>query len=122
MSIRKFKLSKLVIAVLCMAAAIFASFAMVACGTDNGSSEDKKYEAGYKIVLDEPLEFGAEIDYAAEISLPGAVVKDKNGEIVSYDIEYRITDSENKTISSEYSSFALNPGEYTVTKCLLQKG
>lgn len=98
-----------------MAAAIFASFAMVACGTDNGSSEDKKYEAGYKIVLDEPLEFGAEIDYAAEISLPGAVVKDKNGEIVSYDIEYRITDSENKTISSEYSSFALNPGEYTVT-------
>lgn len=115
MSIRKFKLSKLVIAVLCMAAAIFASFAMVACGTDNGSSEDKKYEAGYKIVLDEPLEFGAEIDYAAEISLPGAVVKDKNGEIVSYDIEYRITDSENKTISSEYSSFALNPGEYTVT-------
>ena len=115
MSIRKFRLSKLVIAVLCMAAAIFASFAMVACGTDNGSSEDKKYEAGYKIVLDEPLEFGAEIDYAAEISLPGAVVKDKNGEIVSYDIEYRITDSENKTISSEYSSFALNPGEYTVT-------
>ena len=115
MSIRKFKLSKLVIAVLCMAAAIFASFAMVACGTDNGSSEDKKYEAGYKIVLDEPLEFGAEIDYAAEISLPGAVVKDKNGEIVSYDIEYRITDSENKTISSEYSSFALKPGEYTVT-------
>ena len=115
MSIRKFKLSKLVIAVLCMAAAVFASFAMVACGTDNGSSEDKKYEAGYKIVLDEPLEFGAEIDYAAEISLPGAVVKDKNGEIVSYDIEYRITDSENKTISSEYSSFALNPGEYTVT-------
>lgn len=98
-----------------MAAAVFASFAMVACGTDNGSSEDKKYEAGYKIVLDEPLEFGAEIDYAAEISLPGAVVKDKNGEIVSYDIEYRITDSENKTISSEYSSFALNPGEYTVT-------
>ena len=98
-----------------MAAAIFASFAMVACGTDNGSSEDKKYEAGYKIVLDEPLEFGAEIDYAAEISLPGAVVKDKNGEIVSYDIEYRITDSENKTISSEYSSFALKPGEYTVT-------
>lgn len=98
-----------------MAAAIFASFAMTACGTDNGSSEDKKYEAGYKIVLDEPLEFGAEIDYAAEISLPGAVVKDKNGEIVSYDIEYRITDSENKTISSEYSSFALNPGEYTVT-------
>ena len=98
-----------------MAAAIFASFAMAACGTDNGSSEDKKYEAGYKIVLDEPLEFGAEIDYAAEISLPGAVVKDKNGEIVSYDIEYRITDSENKTISSEYSSFALNPGEYTVT-------
>lgn len=115
MSIRKSKLSKLVIAVLCMAAAIFASFAMVACGTDNGSSEDKKYEAGYKIVLDEPLEFGAEIDYAAEISLPGAVVKDKNGEIVSYDIEYRITDSENKTISSEYSSFALKPGEYTVT-------
>lgn len=115
MSIRKFRLSKLVIAVLCMAAAVFASFAMVACGTDNGSSEDKKYEAGYKIVLDEPLEFGAEIDYAAEISLPGAVVKDKNGEIVSYDIEYRITDSENKTISSEYSSFALNPGEYTVT-------
>ena len=115
MSIRKFKLSKLVIAVLCMAAAVFASFAMVACGTDNGSSEDKKYEAGYKIVLDEPLEFGAEIDYAAEISLPGAVVKDKNGEIVSYDIEYRITDSENKTISSEYSSFALKPGEYTVT-------
>ena len=98
-----------------MAAAVFASFAMVACGTDNGSSEDKKYEAGYKIVLDEPLEFGAEIDYAAEISLPGAVVKDKNGEIVSYDIEYRITDSENKTISSEYSSFALKPGEYTVT-------
>lgn len=98
-----------------MAAAIFASFAMAACGTDNGSSEDKKYEAGYKIVLDEPLEFGAEIDYATEISLPGAVVKDKNGEIVSYDIEYRITDSENKTISSEYSSFALNPGEYTVT-------
>ena len=98
-----------------MAAAVFASFAMVACGTDNGSSEDKKYEAGYKIVLDEPLEFGTEIDYAAEISLPGAVVKDKNGEIVSYDIEYRITDSENKTISSEYSSFALNPGEYTVT-------
>lgn len=98
-----------------MAAAIFASFAMVACGTDNGSSEDKKYEAGYKIVLDEPLEFGAEIDYAAEISLPSAVVKDKNGEIVSYDIEYRITDSENKTISSEYSSFALKPGEYTVT-------
>ena len=98
-----------------MAAAVFVSFAMVACGTDNGSSEDKKYEAGYKIVLDEPLEFGAEIDYAAEISLPGAVVKDKNGEIVSYDIEYRITDSENKTISSEYSSFALNPGEYTVT-------
>lgn len=98
-----------------MAAAVFASFAMVACGTNNGSSEDKKYEAGYKIVLDEPLEFGAEIDYAAEISLPGAVVKDKNGEIVSYDIEYRITDSENKTISSEYSSFALNPGEYTVT-------
>lgn len=98
-----------------MAAAIFASFAMVACGTDNGSSEDKKYEAGYKIVLDEPLEFGAEIDYTAEISLPGAVVKDKNGEIVSYDIEYRITDSENKTISSEYSSFALKPGEYTVT-------
>lgn len=98
-----------------MAAAIFASFAMTACGTDNGSSEDKKYEAGYKIVLDEPLEFGAEIDYAAEISLPGAVVKDKNGEIVSYDIEYRITDSENKTISSEYSSFALKPGEYTVT-------
>lgn len=98
-----------------MAAAVFASFAMVACGTDNGSSEDKKYEAGYKIVLDEPLEFGAEIDYAAEISLPGAVVKDKHGEIVSYDIEYRITDSENKTISSEYSSFALNPGEYTVT-------
>lgn len=98
-----------------MAAAVFASFAMVACGTDNGSSEDKKYEAGYKIVLDESLEFGAEIDYAAEISLPGAVVKDKNGEIVSYDIEYRITDSENKTISSEYSSFALNPGEYTVT-------
>ena len=115
MSIRKFKLSKLVIAVLCMAAAVFASFAMAACGTDNGSSEDKKYEAGYKIVLDEPLEFGAEIDYAAEISLPGAVVKDKNGEIVSYDIEYRITDSENKTISSEYSSFALKPGEYTVT-------
>lgn len=98
-----------------MAAAVFASFAMAACGTDNGSSEDKKYEAGYKIVLDEPLEFGAEIDYAAEISLPGAVVKDKNGEIVSYDIEYRITDSENKTISSEYSSFALKPGEYTVT-------
>lgn len=98
-----------------MAAAVFASFAMVACGTDNDSSEDKKYEAGYKIVLDEPLEFGAEIDYAAEISLPGAVVKDKNGEIVSYDIEYRITDSENKTISSEYSSFALKPGEYTVT-------
>lgn len=98
-----------------MAAAVFASFAMVACGTNNGSSEDKKYEAGYKIVLDEPLEFGAEIDYAAEISLPGAVVKDKNGEIVSYDIEYRITDSENKTISSEYSSFALKPGEYTVT-------
>lgn len=98
-----------------MAAAVFASFAMVACGTNNDSSEDKKYEAGYKIVLDEPLEFGAEIDYAAEISLPGAVVKDKNGEIVSYDIEYRITDSENKTISSEYSSFALNPGEYTVT-------
>lgn len=98
-----------------MAAAVFASFAMVACGTDNGSSEDKKYEAGYKIVLDEPLEFGAEIDYAAEISLPGAVVKDKNGEIVSYDIEYRITDSENKTISSEYSSFALKPGKYTVT-------
>lgn len=98
-----------------MAAAIFASFAMVACGTNNGSSKDKKYEAGYKIVLDEPLEFGAEIDYAAEISLPGAVVKDKNGEIVSYDIEYRITDSENKTISSEYSSFALKPGEYTVT-------
>ena len=65
MSIRKCKLSKLVIAVLCMAAAVFASFAMVACGTDNGSSEDKKYEAGYKIVLDEPLEFGAEIDYAA---------------------------------------------------------
>ena len=98
-----------------MAAAVFASFAMVACGTDNGSSEDKKYEAGYKIVLDEPLEFGTEIDYAAEISLPGAVVKDKNGEIVSYDIEYRITDSENKTISSEYSSFALKPGEYTIT-------
>ena len=98
-----------------MAAAVFASFAMVACGTDNGSSEDKKYEAGYKIVLDEPLEFGTEIDYAAEISLPGAVVKDKNGEIVSYDIEYRITDSENKTILSEYSSFALKPGEYTVT-------
>lgn len=97
-----------------MAAAIFASLAMVACGSDD-STEDKKYEAGYKIVLDEPLEFGAEIDYAAEISLPSAVVKDKNGEIVSYDIEYRITDSENKTISSEYSSFALKPGEYTIT-------
>ena len=97
-----------------MAAAIFASLAMVACGSDD-STEDKKYEAGYKIVLDDPLEFGAEIDYAAEISLPSAVVKDKNGEIVSYDIEYRITDSENKTISSEYSSFALKPAEYTIT-------
>lgn len=114
MSIRKFKLSKLVIAVLCMAAAIFASLAMVACGSDD-STDDKKYEAGYKIVLDEPLEFGAEIDYAAEISLPSAVVKDKNDEIVSYDIEYRITDSENRTISSEYSSFALKPAEYTIT-------
>lgn len=114
MSIRKFKLSKLVIAVLCMAAAIFASLAMVACGSDD-STEDKKYEAGYKIVLDAPLEFGAEIDYAAEISLPSAVVKDKNDEIVSYDIEYRITDSENRTISSEYSSFALKPAEYTIT-------
>lgn len=97
-----------------MAAAIFASLAMVACGSDD-STEDKKYEAGYKIVLDAPLEFGAEIDYAAEISLPSAVVKDKNDEIVSYDIEYRITDSENRTISSEYSSFALKPAEYTIT-------
>lgn len=97
-----------------MAAAIFASLAMVACGSDD-STDDKKYEAGYKIVLDEPLEFGAEIDYAAEISLPSAVVKDKNDEIVSYDIEYRITDSENRTISSEYSSFALKPAEYTIT-------
>ncbi len=97
-----------------MAAAIFASLAMVACGSDD-STDDKKYEAGYKIVLDAPLEFGAEIDYAAEISLPSAVVKDKNDEIVSYDIEYRITDSENRTISSEYSSFALKPAEYTIT-------
>lgn len=116
MSIKNLKISKILIAVLCVMVAIFASLALAACGTENESqSEGKKYEEGYTIVLDEPLENGAEFDYAAEISLPGAVVKDKNGETVYYEIEYRVTDSENKTISSEYSSFALRPGEYTVT-------
>lgn len=115
MNFKSLKLKRAIIAVLCVLTSLFASFALIACQTDYPSSSGKKYEEGYRIVLDESLENGAEFDYAPEISLPGAVVKDKNGETVSYEIEYRVTDSENKTVTSQYSSFALKPGGYTIT-------
>lgn len=58
-------------------------------------------------------DFAATYEYTAkEIELPTAHVENGNGEMVSYDVVYKLYTSDGKVTESEYSTFNLDVGEY----------
>lgn len=92
---------------------IMAATAFALVGCFGGETESTKNTDGYKIVLDSEFPPNGEIPYSEEIALPTARVEDENGNVVSYDIEYRVQDKNGEVKKSKYSSFELVPGNYT---------
>ncbi len=71
---------------------------------------------GLKVVLDGELSAGSVIEYTGEkVQLPVAHVEDRAGNIVSYDVNYRVTSLDtDKVIEDKYATFDLKVGEYKI--------
>ena len=80
-------------------------------GDDSSGSHGKKHS----IKLETEFINGTQIPYAKEITFPSAAVVDENGDVVSYEIIYKVADKDGETAESSYPNFELAPGAYTLT-------
>ena len=85
-----------------------------ACKKDGSSESDGKNEK-LSIKLETEFTDGTQIPYAKEITFPSAAVVDENGDVVSYEIIYKVADKDGETTESSYPNFELAPGAYTLT-------
>lgn len=92
---------------------IAAGSAVVVAGTAatvvllNGSSDNR-------LVIEGKFNANSAVEYTAEnIQFPLAHVENKDGDIVSYDVEYSVVNTKtNKTVADKYATFDLKVGEY----------
>ena len=83
------------------------TLACVGCAT-------QRSEAGYNIAIEGDFPNGAKFAYKEEIDLPLAVVKDGFGNTVSFDVYYAVILSNGQRLTSDFPSFSLSPGNYTI--------
>ena len=74
-------------------------------GDDSSGSHGKKHS----IKLETEFINGTQIPYAKEITFPSAAVVDENGDVVSYEIIYKVADKDGETAESSYPNFELAP-------------
>ena len=87
----------------------------VACSDGGNSSGSDNKNTKLSIKLETGFTDGTQIPYAKEITFPSAIVADENGDVVSYEIVYKVTDKDGETTESSYPDFELAPGAYTLT-------
>ena len=68
------------------------------------------------VVIDGTLSSGSTIEYTGEtIQFPMAHIENGKGEIISYDVDYKVIDiADDNTLEDEYASFDLKTGEYKI--------
>lgn len=86
-----------------------------ACFENDDSSGSGNKNPKLSIKLEKEFTDGTQIAYAKEITFPSATVVDENGDVVSYDIVYKVTDKDGESEESSYPNFELAPGAYTLT-------
>ena len=67
-----------------------------------------------QIMIEGDLTEGAVIEYTGQnVQFPVAHVADSNGNIISYNVEYKVIDlSDNSEMTDEYATFQLKTGKY----------
>ena len=87
----------------------------VACSDAGDSSGGGNKPKKLSIKLEKEFADGTQIPYAKEITFPSATVTDEKGDVVSYEIVYKVADKAGETTESSYPNFELAPGAYTLT-------
>ena len=73
-------------------------------------------DSAYAIVVEGELADGTVIEYTGEkIQFPVAHIADGDGNVISYDVEYKVVNlSDNSESTNEYANFDLNTGSYQI--------
>ena len=106
---------KKVLSVLFAIATSLCMLFAVACSDAGDSSGAGNKPKKLSIKLEKEFADGTQIPYAKEITFPSATVTDEKGDVVSYEIVYKVADKAGETTESSYPNFELAPGAYTLT-------